>query len=465
MRHTERGPRIANFYGSPVATAIAVTAAISTLALIWALRSAEKSVELKRFRLRTLPLMILVASACSCLFLVFFGFAFQATDFLPTPSPDSGSATGLRVAPVTIAAGLFGGVLFVAFTVLKYRSHVQADERLAIEQHGATLRTAEHFSERFAKAAEMLGSERSATRMGGVYALAALGDEWEENRQQCVDLLCGYMRTPIQGVNSQGVQDPASQATLDIPPPPRTPRQLLPRPQNSPVVTPQAIDSYRSSRAVAAARFELARADEVAVRKAVVSSIARGARRSPQDPATWSDMTFDLSRCYLEDLDFSDCRFLQKVDFNGSVFGGSTNMRAAYFGQNAQFDGCIFSGRAWFSGVVFAGHAWFRAAEFCKEAAFGRAVFQGGMLFNFTHFQELPHLRDNELGRPAAEGLTDIPIANLDGVSYGGDLTACPDAVTPAVWDNFTYIQSGYTIICERVHPDSSITQLSKHGT
>lgn len=438
---------------------------ISIVSLVWAMASAEKSVEPKRLRLRTLPLMILVATTCSSLFLVFYAFAFQATDFLSAPgsSLNSGSAAGLRVPPITVAAGLFGGVLFVAFTVLKYRSHVQADERLAIEQHGATLRTSEHFSERFAQAAEMLGSERAATRMGGAYALAALADEWKENRQQCVDLMCGYLRTPIQSVTSQRPGE-AAVPKIDLPPPPKTPRQLLPRPQHSPVVHPSVIDSYRASRADAAARYvEGAGADEIAVRKAMVSSIARGTRRSAADLSSWSNMTFDLSKCYLEDLDFSDCRFLQKVDFNGTIFSGTTNMRAAYFAQNAQFDGCIFTGRTWFSGAVFAGHAWFRAAEFCKEAAFGRVTFQSGMLFNFVHFQELPYLRDNTLGRPHVDGLTEIPIANLDGVSYGGDLTACPDAETSAVWDSFTYMQQGYTIICERPHSDRP--GFTKHET
>lgn len=452
--------RIANLIGSQVANGVGIAVTISIASLIWAFASAEKAEGIDRRRFRTLPLMILVAASCSGLFLLFYGFAFNATEFLTSPAPSVGSdpslnsASALRVAPISVAAGLFGGVLFVAFTVLKYRSHVQADARLTLEQQGAAIRTSEHFSERFAQAAEMLGSERAATRLGGAYALAALADQWQENRQQCVDFLCGYLRTPVQTTISSD-SEPTINTRANSPSPPATPEDLLPRPDHSPVVRPSIVESYQRDRRETAARyFGHAGSDEVAVRKAIFSSIARGTRRPVTELTSWSNMTFDLSRTFVHDLDFSGCTFLQIIDFNGSIFYGSTNMRDSYFAQNAQFDGCLFTGNTWFSGSTFASHAWFRAAEFSKTNAFGRVVFRGGMLFNFAHFEKLPHLRDNKLGRPAVDGLPDIPFANLDGVTYGGDLTGCPDAPTPTVWANFTYVQRGYTIICERSHTD-----------
>lgn len=164
-------------------------------------------------------------------------------------------------------------------------------------------------------------------------------------------------------------------------------------------------------------------------------------------------MSFDLSRCYFEDVDFADCRFLRQVNFSGTIFGGSTNMRGVYFGENAKFDGCIFIGRAGFSKATFVGEACFRAAEFCKEAQFGKATFEDHMLFSFTHFAQVPELLDNRFGRLNTE-LGELPIANWDGVSFGSDLTACPDATTPAIWDFFSYLQPGCRIICERTHPD-----------
>src|SRR6516164_8137445 len=54
-------------------------------------------------------------------------------------------------------------------------------------------------NERFATAAEQLGSDKPpAVRLAGVYAMAGLADDWEENRQTCVDVLCAYLRMPYE---------------------------------------------------------------------------------------------------------------------------------------------------------------------------------------------------------------------------------------------------------------------------
>ena len=59
------------------------------------------------------------------------------------------------------------------------------------EQRGRTL------NERFATAAGQLGNDRPpAVRLAGVYAMAGLADDWEENRQTCIDVLCAYLRLP-----------------------------------------------------------------------------------------------------------------------------------------------------------------------------------------------------------------------------------------------------------------------------
>src|SRR5208282_5482086 len=66
----------------------------------------------------------------------------------------------------------------------------QLDRTLA-EQRARTL------NERFATAADKLGSDKPpAVRLAGVYAMAGLADDWEENRQTCIDVLCAYLRLP-----------------------------------------------------------------------------------------------------------------------------------------------------------------------------------------------------------------------------------------------------------------------------
>src|SRR5215472_16969002 len=73
-------------------------------------------------------------------------------------------------------------------TLAEQRDHL---DRTLAEQRTRTL------NERFATAAGQLGGDKPpAVRLAGVYAMAGLADDWEENRQTCVDVLCGYLRLP-----------------------------------------------------------------------------------------------------------------------------------------------------------------------------------------------------------------------------------------------------------------------------
>ncbi len=64
-------------------------------------------------------------------------------------------------------------------------------ERTLAEQHVRTL------NDRFATATEKLGLDKPPTvRLAGVYAMAGLADDWEDNRQACIEVLSGYLRMP-----------------------------------------------------------------------------------------------------------------------------------------------------------------------------------------------------------------------------------------------------------------------------
>jgi dsDNA-binding SOS-regulon protein len=66
-------------------------------------------------------------------------------------------------------------------------------DRTLAEQRTRTL------NERFATAAGQLGDDKpAAVRLAGVYAMSGLADDWPENRQTCVDVLCAYLRMPYQ---------------------------------------------------------------------------------------------------------------------------------------------------------------------------------------------------------------------------------------------------------------------------
>src|SRR5215469_8245346 len=76
-------------------------------------------------------------------------------------------------------------------------------DRTLEEQHVRTL------NERFGAAAGQLGTDKPpSVRLAGVYAMAGLADDWEDDRQTCIDVLCAYLRLgypqePGSGVEAQ----------------------------------------------------------------------------------------------------------------------------------------------------------------------------------------------------------------------------------------------------------------------
>jgi hypothetical protein len=80
---------------------------------------------------------------------------------------------------LTIAAGV-GGVVAL---VVAYRRQRDLEQGRFVEGFGA--------------AAKQLGDADVAVRLAGVYAMAGVADQASKlKRQQCIDVLCGYLRLP-----------------------------------------------------------------------------------------------------------------------------------------------------------------------------------------------------------------------------------------------------------------------------
>ena len=227
-------------------------------------------------------------------------------------------------------------------------THDQLDRTLA-EQRTRTL------NERFATAAEQLGSDKPAVRLAGVHAMAGLADDWNENRQTCVDVLCAYLRMPYE-------PDPDRDAS--------EPQQL-------------AFQAIRE------------------VRHTVIRAIS--AHLKDDAAVSWQGLNFDFSGVVFDGGDFSGARFSGgRVQFNGARFSGGTvgfgNAEfsggtvdfgnAEFSGGMVSFWGARFSGgtiyfSAWFSG----GMVDFRSAWFSGGMVFFNAQFSGGTVsFSDTKF-------------------------------------------------------------------------------
>jgi len=201
-----------------------------------------------------------------------------------------------------------------------------------------TERRTRTLNERFATAAEELGSDKPAVQLAGVYAMAGLADDWEENRQTCVDVLCAYMRMPYK-------PDPGDKASES---------DRL---------------AFRASRVV---------------RSTVIRVITA---RLGEDPAkSWQDLNFHFWGVVFDGGDFHGAKISGgTLDFYGAKFpGAEVDFYSAEFsGGTVNFRSVKFSGGTVdFSGAKFSGaEVDFSGAEFCgAEVRFGDAEFSGGIV-------------------------------------------------------------------------------------
>ncbi|SDM77209.1 Uncharacterized protein YjbI, contains pentapeptide repeats [Streptomyces sp. cf386] len=191
-------------------------------------------------------------------------------------------------------------------------------------------------AERFTTAADQLGHDQAAVRLAGVYAMARLADDWIEQRQVCVDVLCAYLRMPYE-------PNPEAASTASV--------------GESLSSTPAA---YKEG--------------EREVRLTIIRTIR--SHLQPQAPTSWSACNFDFTRATF------DGGYLQGSLFQGTVsFGG-----AEFSGRSFYFGGADFSaGRVYFSGgrVDFRGAKFSGASVDFTGAKFSRgSVYFGGAKFS-----------------------------------------------------------------------------------
>ncbi|WP_091306040.1 pentapeptide repeat-containing protein [Amycolatopsis tolypomycina] len=231
------------------------------------------------------------------------------------PSPDT------RLNVIKIALSVVAGVGGVVALVVAYRKQ-RIGESAEAREHVKVL------NERFATACAQIGHEKPAIRLAGVYAMASLADEWAEQRQVCIDVLCAYLRMPYE-------------PDLDSP-------------------------WYHD--------------EETEVRFSITSVISDHLR--PGAPVSWQGHEFNLLRVILRSADFADievtagrllfslARFHRGwISFDGMhVSGGEVWFGGAVFGEGTRvtFDKAEFSGgRVKFEGAAFeGGEVSFRGAKF-----------------------------------------------------------------------------------------------------
>jgi uncharacterized protein YjbI with pentapeptide repeats len=219
------------------------------------------------------------------------------------------------------------------------QSHRDTSETLAAQRELLDKTLAEQrfrtLNERFTTAAEQLGSDKPAIRLAGVHAMAGLADDWEENRQTCVDVLCAYLRMPYE--HKPGEDAPAAD--------------------------------------------RLAFAANREVRHTVIRLITAHLR--PSATTSWQGLDLDFTGVAFDGGDFSEARFSGgDVSFFGASFYDDEVVfdKAEFSGGTVNFNQAEFSGGpVLFFDAVFSGSDVEFGAEFSgSQVDFLGAVFSGG---------------------------------------------------------------------------------------
>ncbi|MFJ2407071.1 pentapeptide repeat-containing protein [Streptomyces xanthochromogenes] len=300
------------------------------------------------------PLALAVASALGW---AIYSYAYdhfaQAAAHQTPPKPaDVNDVLKATVTALTLVGAVLAGLY-------AYRKQLLAEG----DAHRAD---ASQLADRYTTAAGQLGHDQAAVRLAGVYALARLADDWQEQRQVCIDVLCAYLRMP-----------------------------------------------YEPDRDAAAHRT-----GEGEVRQTIISVI-RAHLRTPESATAWCSHNFDFTGAVFDGGDFSDSCFQGMFDFTGAVFSaGTVDFTDARFRDGeVTFAGAEFSGGTLtFHRTVFdSGFVRFdEAAVRDGMVSFAGARFSAGVVLSFHRAV----LREGMVSFAGAEfrgGTVDFPGALFDG--------------------------------------------------
>lgn len=280
---------------------------------------------------------------------------------------------------------------------------------------------------RYAKAIEQLADEKAAIRLGGIYTLVGLVDEWladksikdEDDRrkegQVIINNLCAYIRSPFpladkideykahEEIEERKEKDSRHKLSEYESERFKTVLKYLtiPNEYKKPEDITADYAKFHEEQDVRRTIF-----DEIHKRSSNISKDERG-KVVETSPGPWSAFEFDFSRApifySLNDLkiekgNFSNAKLYADASFTGSDFVSDANFSNATFSNNAYFNKVAFSkatfiSRAefnhvkftWadFDNVTFAGYAEFDAVEFTQHASFSKATFDNTVRFRY----------------------------------------------------------------------------------
>ena len=267
---------------------------------------------------------------------------------------------------------------------------------------------------RYAKAIEQLADEKAAIRLGGIYTLVGLVDEWltdkdikdinirREEGQVIINNLCSYIRSPFLIAEKIEAYEAHSdfnllqgyEAEFSVEKYSPQLRALYERVKES--------GTFKNFQDITAdyAKFH----EEQDVRRTIFVEMSKRSSTFNKNEegdmipsrCKWSEFEFDFSRApifyplnhlTIEKGIFSYASFYGQADFNESTFIRDAAFNGVKFTQGAKFNEVTFNGEANFSTqgdakTTFGGKATFNGVQFTQGANFNEVTFNEAVDFS-----------------------------------------------------------------------------------
>ena len=265
--------------------------------------------------------------------------------------------------------------------------------------------------ERYTKAVEQLGDEKAPVRMGGVYTLVGLVDEWLEEKslsdderfkegQVIINNLCAYIRSPF---TLTSYYDELSEDA----------------PKANGIYKDRKQDFYTDK-----AIFD----SEADTRLSIIKEIHDRLQISEENPwDSWSNFEYDFSgSTFFYPIDLTNSYYAKPINFSGSIYQGGADFTGSIYQGGADFTGSIYQGGADFTGSIYQGGADFSRSIYQGEADFSRSTYEGEANFSSSTYEKdvtfsTPIFRSTYVGKADFRGSIYQGWAYFNGSTYEGE--------------------------------------------
>ena len=313
-----------------------------------------------------------------------YAFLLPAVMGLEEGSINSGGAAALRQAILLATGGLIA-LIALGETRRKNDNDREAAENLRAHQENMLIQQKEQFEansfkerkaerrERYTKAVEQLGDEKAPVRMGGVYTLVGLVDEWLEEEsiekyedrlkegQVIINNLCAYIRSPFTLASHYN--------------------EL-----SNPTPTPEGIYKDNKEKFYADKAILDSEAD---VRLGIIKEIHDRIQGPDKNtPGAWSNFEYDFSgSTFFYPIDLTNSYYAKPINFSGSTYKGEANFSDSTYKSWANFTDSTYKSWANFSDSTYQALADFSDSTYKSWANFSDSTYKDVADFSDSTYQ------------------------------------------------------------------------------